>query len=332
MISMHHLQLSALTMAQTTIQRHYAVPGLNFRDFWDLCSHFQRVHPEFNQVSYTIDGFKTYIVLEESDVSVVLRKLSENKEPIRKYVARFHSNQQGHAHGASELIYRPQPYDDHQAGIYFFSDSVSKLSLYHFERQIYDNYETTEALEPQIEFGKPCEVLAAVIDMRGFSAFCEKPNIESPYTCGLMTSFYHMVRTTFSKYPPELIKFLGDGVIAIWQTNVEDRQVAINNCIEGSTSLHGKWQIIRRSEHFSHGTPAEIAAGISFGLASKLSFGDDYIGRPINIASRLCSVCPGGKIYVDKSVPRIPEEIERKDARVRIKSFGEYNIWTLFGD
>ena len=88
--------------------------------------------------------------------------------------------------------------------------------------------------------------------MRGFPAFCEQPNI-APQTFGLIGSFYEMVGSSVFQFPPEIVKFQGDGVIAIWETSVEDRQVAISVCVEGMMSLNSRWQIIRLNPHFSHG-------------------------------------------------------------------------------
>ena len=129
-----------------------------------------------------------------------------------------------------------------------------------------------------------------------------------------------------------MIKFAGDGVLAIWETSPEDRQVAIDVCVEGMISLNSKWQTVRRNPHFSHGAPEDIGVGISFGLASRLTIDNDYIGRPINIASRLCGVCSGGRVYIDKSVPSISREFEKRDTRVRIKSYGEYGVWMISSD
>lgn len=321
-------------MSNPSLFRFYPVTGLNFRDFWDLCLHFQRVCPAFKTITWTVDGFRSYIVLEERDVYGVLRKLAETRDTVRKFVARFNGDPADPANdpGVAELTFRPEPYDDHQAGLSFHADHLPKFALYSFEELIYDRYSLAQVVEPKIEFGQPCEVLAGFFDMRGFSSFCEQPNIESPYTCGVMTAFYHLVKSTFAKYPPDLLKFAGDGVTAIWQTTVEDRAVAIEVLVRGATSLQTQWHIVRRSPHFSHGTPQEIGCGVSFGLASRIMVEHDYIGRPINIASRLCGVCPGGKLLVDKIVPKLPEGLDQRESRVRIKSFGDYAVWQIACD
>ena len=319
---------------ESVIQRYYPIPNLDFRAFWDICSHFQRVNKEFHVITYTVEGEHSTVVKDEPDVSVILREINSAQQKATKIVARFYTADEmlSNEYGNSKLMYLPSLNDFQQAGLYYYSDVGDKLTLYKFEKILYANYEMEEEGETQIEFGVPCEVLSVVVDMRGFSAFCEQPNIESPYTCGLMTSFYHMVRTAFIRYPPEMMKFLGDGVLAIWQTTSVDRQIAIEVCLEGVQSLNQKWAEVRRGPHFSHGAPKDIGAGLCFGLASKITVGDDYIGRPINIASRLCSVCPPGHAYIDKSVPGVSAEPNLKEVRVRIKSFGDYPVWALYTD
>lgn len=159
-------------MSSTIIRRQYPILGLSFRDFWDICSRFQTVHPEYRHVYFTVDGFVSFMVLDE----------------------------------------------------------------------------------PEVEFGKPCEVLALVIDIRGFSLFSEKPEIESPYTCGLMSAFYHMANRALQRFPPDMTKFLGDGVLAIWETTPTERELAVNVALQAALDLHNKWKIVMDSPHFTRGS------------------------------------------------------------------------------
>ena len=321
-------------MAPQVLRRHYPVPNLNFRDFWDICSHFMRVHEEHYVISYTLDGREMPIVSDENDISFILKKLSLSGERVVRYRAKFYPGKDSGIDESElpELQYHPVAWQNEPMGLSFRSPRMSKLALYEFETLLNENYGLGEAINARIEFGKPCEILTAMIDLRGFSVFCEKPNIESPYTCGLMSAFYSMVQLSFSKYPPEMIKFLGDGVLVTWETTHEDREVAINTCLEGSVTLNGKWRVIRKSPQFSHGAPEDIGVGVSFGLASILTVGNDYIGRPINLATRLCQICNGGEILVDKALPSMPQHIEREDYTAHIRSFGRASVWRLFGE
>lgn len=314
--------------------RHYPVRNLDFRDFWDICSSIQRMLTDYSFVSYTIDGRNSPIVLDESDVSVILRALAQHPESPRLMLARLFRSpeEKGSDQGTLEIIYRAAGTESEPPGLIIPIGEISKIDLFRLEDAILGERPQPALMAPKIEFGTPCEVVSVVIDMRGFSTFCEQPNIESPYTCGLMSAFYHLVEAGFSRYPPELIKFLGDGVLAIWETTPADREIAIQTCLWGCVHLDSQWKVVRQNPHFSHGAPESIGAGISFGLASRLTIDNDYLGRPINLAARLCGVCPGGRLLVDRAVPALPFDLEKKPTRVRIKSFGEYNVWSILGE
>ncbi|MBC2594513.1 adenylate/guanylate cyclase domain-containing protein [Ruficoccus amylovorans] len=313
--------------AGQAVTRHYPIPRIDFADFWDICGTFMRIHPGLTRIRYTIEGSESTLADHEYDVARILDRLHRQPQDLLLMEAEFEgpNTREGHA----RAVYRPVPVDSDPGGLTISTPSLSKLLLYQFESLLYDKYDLEEQLHPTVKFGKPCEVLASIIDLRGFSQFCEKPTIESPYTCGLMHSFYQAVRHGYIKYPPDLLKFLGDGVLALWETTAEDREVAIETCLSGSLDIHNRWQVVRRSPQFTHGAPEEVAVGISFGLASRLPEVGDYIGRPVNIASRLSSVCPGGQLYVDKSVPGIGPEYSKDDATAHIKSFGRYYIWRI---
>lgn len=321
-------------MSVTLSTKHYPIEISDFTDFWDLCGHFLKVHPQCSDIVYSVMGAQDPIAENERDVSTVLKQLQLADEEVRFFKAHLVSRAMSSSELTEnpEIVYCPHSHDAMEQGLVFKSYSLSKLALYEFENILFEKYGGKNDGLPDIEFGKPCEILAAIIDLRGFSTFCEKPNIESPYTCGLMFSFYQLVSQAFYKYPPELIKYLGDGVLAVWETNFEDREVAIDICLEGAMELSSKWNVVRRSPQFSHGAPEEVAIGISFGLASQLPCTEDYIGRPINIASRLCSVCPGGDIFIDKSVPSINPSFAKEDTSAHIRSFGRYYIWRVRGD
>jgi class 3 adenylate cyclase len=318
-------------MASTITRRHYPIQDLSFRDFWDICGRFQTRHPEYRHVYYTVDGFESFIVLDEPNVSNVLKKLDGKEQRVRKFSARFYTGKTHFAEGysVSEIQYLPSEYDKFKQGLDFYSDSVDRLQYYQFEEEIYANYPHEQFTEPEIEFGIPCEVLSLVIDIRGFSTFCDDPTIESPYTCGLMSAFYDMVQNSLKRFPPDMIKFMGDGVLAIWKTTPKDREIAILTALSAALELNKRWKVVKENPHFTHGAPEAIGSGICFGLASQLEICNDYIGRPINIASRLCGACPGDAVYVDRSVPDIPLRFKKEDYVAHIKPYGRHNIWSI---
>jgi len=319
-------------MIENAVQRHYPFKELDFRDFWDICGHFQRMHPKRDAVLYSIFDKKGLRIKEETEIPLILESLNKDDAPLTRFEARLISCDDFDERDEDcPLITFTHKEGTGKTGLHFQSAELEKLSLFQFEAMLYEQYnlQKPQASEMEIVFGRPCEVLATVVDMRGFSLFCEKPNIESPYTSGLMSSFYQLVKNSFLTYPPELMKYLGDGVLSVWETSYKDRELAISTCLHGLSDLNARWQILRQSPQFSHGTPKDIGIGISFGLASMLTVDQDYIGRPINIASRLCSVCNGKEILIDKSLPKLPEDLSYDDYQVSMKSFGRADIWRM---
>lgn len=141
------------------------------------------MHAEYGHVHFTVDGPDNFLVLDEPDVSKVLKKIEGKEDKVRKYSARFYTSRTPHSDGynhISELQYRPATLDSYPQGLSFYSDVVSCSKYYEFEEEIFTTYPFIDNEEPKVEFGKPCEILALVIDIRGFSIFCEKPEIEFP--------------------------------------------------------------------------------------------------------------------------------------------------------
>lgn len=316
-------------MPAKSLHRHYPIPYVDFTDFWDICGYLMRVQPDFPKVYYSIHAVDGPIVEEEEDISRILKILHEQATSVARFQAKLQAP--GARKPGPTLDYVTEAGDsvDTPMGLTVQTPSISRLQIFEFEEVLLEKYQLNADSEPRIEFGIPCEILAAIIDLRGFSAFCEKPEIESPYTCGLMYAFYQSVEQRFHKFRPDLIKYLGDGVLTLWETTYEDRAAALNVCLNGLLELQDTWDIVRRSPQFTHGAPEQVAVGVSFGLASQIPGAADYIGRPINVASRLCGASSGSQILVDKSVPGIPDDVPKDDISVHIKSFGRYQVWRL---
>lgn len=311
------------------IQQHYPLSNLDFRSIWDITSHFIGSHPALQFVVYTVETAGGPIVSEESDVSLILQTIARCSEPIDSIRVRLTPEAGDQDMPSAELAYFSREGVHFKPGLTLTSSASTKLSVYRFESKLFEHYEDLRETEPQVKFGDPCEILAAVVDIRGFSHFSERPNIESPYLCGVMGAFYQIIQRSFAKYSPEMIKFMGDGVLAVWQTTFEDRQYAVDAALDGCLHLNRRYQRLRQSPHFTEGTPDSLGVGISIGLGSKLPFDGDYIGRPINVATRLCGVCPGGKVFVDQAVPNIDPNIEKRETTVEVKTYGKYYLWSI---
>ena len=311
------------------IQKHYPLPNLDFRELWDITSHFRGSHPALQHLIYSVETSSGPIVSDETDVSLILQKIAESGEPVECIRVRLMPDPGSHEMPSAELAYYKNERVNFRQGLTLTSSASSKLSVFRFESKLFEHFEDLRETEPDVKFGDPCEILAAVVDIRGFSHFSERPNIESPYLCGVMGAFYQIIQRSFAKYSPEMVKFMGDGVLAVWQTTFEDRQYAVDAALDGCLHLNRRYQRLRQSPHFTEGTPDSLGMGISIGLGSKLPFDGDYIGRPINVATRLCGVCPGGKVFVDQAVPNLDPSIEKRETTVEVKTYGKYYLWSV---
>ena len=146
------------------------------------------------------------------------------------------------------------------------------------------------------------EAMAAIFDLAGFTSFCSQvdPHLAVPeYLSRFLDWLFAEIKTGFVKEGdteekllwaglPFLAKFLGDGVLFLWDTrNMSGAEIC--NIV---TSL---WEICGNYVHEFHPTIKKIVAqpprllrcGIARGTVFSVGNGEDYVGPCINIASRL---------------------------------------------
>jgi hypothetical protein len=80
---------------------------------------------------------------------------------------------------------------------------------------------------------------------------------------------------------------------------------------------------------FQHGLPKGIGAGIASGFASSLYGENDYVGRPLNIASRLCRECDAGFALFEAGIPGWKQNSKSEKLTLNLKTFGKTDAWKL---
>jgi len=146
------------------------------------------------------------------------------------------------------------------------------------------------------------EALAAIFDLSGFTKFCSQvdPHLAVPeYLSRLLDWLFAEIKKGFLKESqgeerilwaslPFLAKFLGDGVLFLWDTkNMGGAEIC--NVI---TSL---WEICSNYVQEFYPMvrkvvtqpPKVLRCGMSRGLVFSVGNGEDYVGPCINIAARL---------------------------------------------
>jgi adenylate cyclase len=117
----------------------------------------------------------------------------------------------------------------------------------------------------------------AFLDLCGFTAFADlNGDDEAVQVLGL---FRKIVREVASDYAVRIDKWLGDGVMLV--------------SVEPSPLVEAVLEIERRCD--LAGLPLPLRGGVSRGDVILMD-GDDYIGRAVNMAARLCSLAEPHKI------------------------------------
>lgn len=153
--------------------------------------------------------------------------------------------------------------------------------------------------------GKPpneVDAIAAVFDLSGFTKFCSHsdphlvvPQFLNRFLDWLFEELKQIV--LIKKYKegvmlytdlPFLAKFLGDGVLFLWNTKgIND--IAICNVVALLWNVRAKYEMAFYPEIKRAVTnpPTTLRCGIARGRVLSVGNGEDYVGPCINIASRL---------------------------------------------
>lgn len=123
----------------------------------------------------------------------------------------------------------------------------------------------------------------AFVDISGFTSFTDRCGDAA--AVGALSEFRLVVREVASQYGVRVDKWLGDGAMFVG--------------VETPPLVAAVYDIARRLEerHF----PLPLRAGVASGLVI-LFEGDDYIGTPVNLASRLCMDAQPSQILATEAV------------------------------
>jgi class 3 adenylate cyclase len=221
----------------------------------------------------------------------------------------------------------------------------------------FQNAEIADKFNPaMLDIGNlntPCEeksALAAVFDITDFTKFCNQVDayMEIPrflnyflkwfFACIIqgLTEENDGVKSTFWTDLPMMVKFLGDGLLIVWNTQRMDSKQACrlvatlyNICKAYSRDFHPQINSIVSKP------PGVLRCGIARGRVFSIGGGRDYVGHCINNASRL-SHLDGLNFGFPQRGFQIKEDMPQEYARlfipkyVSIKGVGDNEmIWVV---
>ncbi|MEM9026264.1 MAG: hypothetical protein AAGB06_04950 [Verrucomicrobiota bacterium] len=264
------------------------------------------------------DLFASYLESESESITHIRIELSERPAPGKSPLMNQYARLDAKARKAGDL----------SKHLHFYTRAISKSSLFRIEEKFLE-YSGSNRKRPNVTYGQPCEVMAAMVDLQGFSAFCEQSGIESPYTCAVVGAFYQTAEHSFESFPPDVLKIQGDGILMIWKTTAENRALIAQIIQKGVARLDARWKALIKDPQFHHGAPSGLKTGVSFGLASSLPDQADFLGRPINMASRISDQCNTEEILLDENLPGVKNLRYTTQKTIQLKGIGRRSVWSL---
>ena len=152
--------------------------------------------------------------------------------------------------------------------------------------------------------GKYVQALAAVYDLQGFTQFCNQidshlviPEFLQRFVDWLFLTLAESakegeknLKVTLWAPLPFFAKFLGDGVLLLWDTEMlGDDKIALQNVIKrlyGAGAAYRDKFVPRIRKHVTNPPPV-LRCGIARGQIIPIGDGYDYVGSCINVASRI---------------------------------------------
>jgi class 3 adenylate cyclase len=163
-------------------------------------------------------------------------------------------------------------------------------------------------VEPPVPYehtGEPIGVTRtfAFVDITGFTEFCDKHGEHA--AIDVLTRFRSLVRDITARRGVRVAKWLGDGAMLVG--------------VEEGPILASVAEVVLRTRSVGLDTHAGVASGKVL-----LFEGDDYVGRPPNLAARLCDVAESGEILAHSLTGPLPSWVEtRNSITLEIAGVGE---------
>ena len=144
---------------------------------------------------------------------------------------------------------------------------------------------------PHERTGEPIAVdrAFAFVDITGFTLYCDRHGEHA--AIDLLTRFRGITRDVVARRGTRVDKWLGDGVMLV--------------ATQPGALVATAAEIVERCSALGLDTHAGVAAG------SVLLFeGEDYVGRPVNLAARLCDAAEPGEILASATIDELPDWVE----------------------
>jgi hypothetical protein len=177
------------------------------------------------------------------------------------------------------------------------------------------------------------DVIAAILDLRGFTNFCKQvdPQLSVPlYLYQFLEWVFSSIRreAIVKEHPPEGVelyyglpffaKFIGDGLLFLWETR-HMNTLAQHNLIISLEGICRKYStsLLAKMRREVSEPPDGLRCGVAKGTVYSVGDGNDFVGPCINLAMRLQKL--DGAMFAFSRRGLNPEEVWKGDSKVNME-------------
>jgi len=198
--------------------------------------------------------------------------------------------------GRLDLPYKRVPADEYGCGKGYTLNSLSHSEFQSFNESILGLGDISRR-------GKYTQALAVFLDLEGFTDFGNQvdfhlviPEFMKAYFAWLFSSISEMFKEGESEDRiriwgslPFYAKFLGDGLLFLWDTEFSGGESGILNIVQNIFMLTDsyKTKLLPNLKKNVSKPPSRVRCGIARGQIMTVGDGNDFVGSCLNIASRL---------------------------------------------
>jgi adenylate cyclase len=147
--------------------------------------------------------------------------------------------------------------------------------------------------------GETQEITVLFVDVRHFTSISE--NIRSEAVVNTLNSYLNIIIETVLKYGGMISNFGGDSIMAIWNTPIKSEEHAL---LATKAAFHAQRAIGNLQKEKETLLVMEFGISVNTGEAVAGNMGSrdhlvySVIGDAVNIASRLVTATPGGRVWI----------------------------------
>ncbi len=165
-------------------------------------------------------------------------------------------------------------------------------------------------------------------DIRGFTQMTEQ--LTSKETLRVLNQIFTSIQAAVEKKGGEINKFIGDAALIYFKRTAENEKEEADRVIQAAFEMQKSFTNIARTNSELKARNVKIGMGVgivaghaimgNLGSRNRMEF--TLIGNSVNLASRLCSICPQDEILVNEEMALLVNDKFHIESRLPVQLKG----------